>query len=232
MESFPNKMTGAAVSVPDANVNTDIVIPADFLKVVEKGGLGGFLFDSWRFKERGQLGMDESKRERVEDFPLNAFERLFASKPSILIAGPNFGCGSSREHAPYALRDYGFRVIISSSFADIFSVNAPKNGILLVTVSEDVAASLHKLAHASLEDAGRPFEIGVDLDECVLHWHRPHDGLQTIQFTVPETVRTNLLEGRDEVKDTLEFHLPEIEAYEVECRREFPWELINEPLKQ
>lgn len=226
MEKFPPQISCTAASFPETDVNTDIIIPADFLKVVQEDGLGGFLFDSRRFTKPGSLGMDETTREKKAGFVTNVFEQTFGAKPTLLLAGPNFGCGSSREHAPYALRDYGFRVVVSTSFADIFYTNTFKNGMLLVTVSDDVMGLLHKQAAAKLE-AGRPFKIGVDLENCVLRYNIGTVGMET-SFVVPAQYRKNLLEGRDEVTDTLEFHLPDIVAYEGATAKTFPWEFPSQ----
>lgn len=222
MEKFPKTAIFSAVPFLEGDVNTDTIVPADFLKVVRKGGLGGFLFDARRFTAPGVLGMDETTREKKEGFVTNVFERTFGAKPTLLLAGPNFGCGSSREHAPYALRDYGFRVVVSTSFADIFYTNTFKNGMLLIVVNEETMAQLHKEADTKLAQ-GKLFSIGVDLEKCVMRYKIGTSCTET-PFNVPDQFRTNLLEGRDEVMDTLERHLSDIVAYEREHSAQFPWE--------
>ena len=224
MNKFPGVITTTAVSVPNGNVDTDVLIRADFLKVVKKGGLGEFLFDAWRFADPGQLGMNTANRKRIESFALNVFESKFGTTPTALIAGPNFGCGSSREHAPYALRDYGFRVIIAPSFADIFYTNVFKNDMVAVILSEGVIQSLHHEASEAMQKGTEPFRLTVSLQDCIVHWTTASGERKELPFEVPSAARVNLLEGRDEVSDTLRLHLPEIEAFEQRAMVESPWE--------
>lgn len=165
MKAFPSVSTHAGVSFPRANMDTDVIIPAPFLKVVSREGLGDYLFDRLRYDdEGGKLGMDCAMRTHNPDFCLNRFEAQFRTKPTLLIGGENFGCGSSREHAPYALYDYGIVVIIAPSFADIFYENAAKNGILLVQLSREEVAALHKCATSSLENEAQ-FRAEVRLED-------------------------------------------------------------------
>ena len=131
MEKFPELLTGKVAIWSQSNIDTDMIIPSDFLKVTKTKGLGVHLFDGLRFKDKGGLYQNPETREKNPDFFLNKKEFEGAK---ILIAGENFGCGSSREHAAWALKDYGFKVIIAPSFADIFYENAFKNGLLLITL--------------------------------------------------------------------------------------------------
>ncbi|HIB97684.1 MAG TPA: 3-isopropylmalate dehydratase small subunit, partial [Candidatus Thioglobus sp.] len=128
-------LTSIAAPLDRANVDTDAIIPKQFLKSIKRSGFGPNLFDEWRYLDHGEVGMDNSKRPINKDFVLNKDEYQGAK---ILITRENFGCGSSREHAPWALEDYGFKVIIAPSFADIFYNNCFKNGILPIVQSNEV----------------------------------------------------------------------------------------------
>ena len=186
------KHTGKVVPLDRANVDTDQIIPKQFLKRIERTGFGEFLFYDWRFRPGGEI--DSS-------FVLNDPRYLGAS---ILVAGKNFGCGSSREHAPWALADYGFRTIIASSFADIFANNCMKNGLLPVTLSEDEVATIMERAQ-STED----YELTVDLEQ-----RNVSDGQGfSASFAVDDFQRHCLLEGLDDIGLTL-LHEADIEAYE------------------
>jgi 3-isopropylmalate/(R)-2-methylmalate dehydratase small subunit len=174
------------------NVDTDQIIPKQFLKRIEKTGLGQFVFYDWRFSADGK---------KIEDFVLH--EPRYAGA-SVLVAGKNFGCGSSREHAVWALADFGFRAVISSSFADIFANNSTKNGFLTVRLSEDEVATLMKRAG---EIDG--YEVTIDLEKCEA---RDGQGFRA-NFPVDEFVRHCLLNGLDDIGLTLQ-HESEIAAYE------------------
>jgi 3-isopropylmalate/(R)-2-methylmalate dehydratase small subunit len=143
-----------------ANIDTDAIIPKQFLKSIERTGFGPHLFDEWRYLDKGELGMDASQRPLNPDFSLN--DTRYASA-QILLTRENFGCGSSREHAPWALADYGFRVIIAPSFADIFYNNCIKNGILLVALAADELDELF-----AISAFGASGLIGVDLEKQVV----------------------------------------------------------------
>lgn len=190
MQSFKIH-TGLVVPLQRENVDTDQIIPKQFLKRIERTGYGDFLFNDWRYEREGKPN---------PDFILNA--QRFAGA-TILVAGKNFGCGSSREHAVWALRDYGFRTILAPSFADIFATNSAKNGLLLVTLSATEIADVMSRATAG------DFKLTVDLENCVVS---SKDGFHT-RFTMDPFIRTSLLMGLDEIGMTLQ-HEAEIAAYE------------------
>lgn len=190
MQSFQSH-TGLVVPLERENVDTDQIIPKQFLKRIERTGYGDFLFYDWRCQADGKPN---------SSFVLNAGRYTGAT---ILVAGKNFGCGSSREHAVWALRDYGFRVILAPSFADIFSTNAAKNGLLLVTLDQAQVAELMSRATPG------GFHLTVDLESCTIS---SADGILT-RFTVDPFIRTSLLLGLDEIGMTLQ-HESEIAAYE------------------
>jgi 3-isopropylmalate/(R)-2-methylmalate dehydratase small subunit len=196
-------VTGIAVPLNRVNVDTDQIIPKQFLKSIEKTGFGQHLFNDWRF-----AGGDKSRPN--PDFILNRPEYQGAR---VLVAGDNFGCGSSREHAPWALGDYGFRCVISSSFADIFYNNSTKNGLLPAIVTP---AELEALM-AELE-ANPGEEVRVDLKEQVIATPK---GL-SLRFQVGEDVKHSLLNGLDDIGRTLQ-HLSEIEALEERHKKDMPW---------
>src|SRR5215475_11360983 len=184
--------TGIAVPLDRPNVDTDQIIPKQFLKRVERDGFGEFLFYDWRFSSASEL--DPS-------FPLND-ERYRGA--SILIAGKNFGCGSSREHAPWALADYGFRAIIAPSFADIFANNCRKNGLLPIILNEVEITELDRRAREN-----RGYEITVNLEDQTVS---DAQGFVS-RFDIAHFERYCLLEGLDDIDLTLT-HVADIEAYE------------------
>jgi len=184
--------TGIAVPLDRPNVDTDQIIPKQFLKRVERTGFGQFLFFDWRFGDDGQPNLS---------FSLNETRYRGAS---ILIAGRNFGCGSSREHAPWALADYGFRAIIAPSFADIFANNCRKNGLLPVTLNE---AEITELDRRARENQG--YELTVNLEDQTVS---DAQGFVS-QFDIADFERYCLLEGLDDIDLTLT-HVADIEAYE------------------
>ncbi len=173
MEKF-TKFESKMVSLPVDNIDTDQIIPARFLKTISKDGLGDQLFCDWRYESAGSP---------KPDFILNQAE---PNSRKVLLAGDNFGCGSSREHAPWALTQYGFRAVISTSFADIFKQNSLKNGLLPIVVSREVHAQLFQNAEAS---------VGVDLESRTLSV----EGGLSVEFPVDEFSRTCLLQGVDEL---------------------------------
>jgi len=187
--------TGLVAVLDRPNVDTDQIIPKQFLKRVERTGFGEFLFYDWRFSADGQT--DPS-------FPLN--EPRY-SGASILIAGKNFGCGSSREHAPWALNDYGFRAIIAPSFADIFRNNCMKNGLLPVTLSE---AEVDELIRRAKEYQG--YQAIVDLEKKIVTDMNTFCAV----FEIGDFQRSCLLEGLDDISLTLK-HEPDIAEYEQRC---------------
>ena len=165
-------LTGLVAPLDRANVDTDAIIPKQFLKSVNRSGFGPNLFDAWRYLDAGEPGMDISRRRPNPDFALNEPRYQGAQ---ILLARRNFGCGSSREHAPWALGDYGFRAIIAPSFADIFFNNCFKNGILPVKVSKEDLAKL-------MDDAERGANATVTVDLASQEIHGPDGG--TVKFEV------------------------------------------------
>jgi len=184
--------TGIVAPLDQANVDTDQIIPKQFLKRIERTGFGQFLFYDWRFDDDGQPR---------SDFVLNQPRYQGAS---ILLARNNFGCGSSREHAPWALLDYGFRVIIAPSFADIFYNNCFKNGMLPVKLSEETVEELFQRTEAK-----EGYTITVDLEKCVV---TDEDGL-SIPFQVDEYRRHCLINGLDDIDMTLQYE-EQIARYE------------------
>lgn len=192
MEPF-TVLTGHLVAIPKDHIDTDQIIPARFLKTISKSGLGQNLFADWRYDESGQP---------LPHFPLNRPEHQGAR---ILLAGDNFGCGSSREHAPWALTDYGFRAIISTSFADIFRNNALKNGLLPLIVDDDTHEQLLSLVS---EDPQTEITIDLDTQSLLLP-----DG-RRVTFPIDAFNKVCLLEGLDQLGYLLK-HTAEIEAFEA-----------------
>ncbi|MEJ2143366.1 MAG: 3-isopropylmalate dehydratase small subunit [Gammaproteobacteria bacterium] len=192
------------------NVDTDAIIPKQFLKSIKRTGFGPNLFDEWRYLDHGEPGMDNSKRLLNKDFVLNQ-DRYQGAQ--IMIARENFGCGSSREHAPWALADYGFRVIIAPSFADIFYNNSFKNGILLIKLDADVIDQLFKEV-----EAYDGYQLDVNLAEQTIT--KP-DG-SVIEFEIDEFRKHRLLNGLDDIDLTLQ-HVEDIRAYEQRRAKEAPW---------
>jgi 3-isopropylmalate/(R)-2-methylmalate dehydratase small subunit len=185
---------GRVAPLDRVNVDTDQIIPKQFLKRIEKTGFGKFLFYDWRFVAEGKPN---------PDFVLND-PRYEGS--TVLVAGKNFGCGSSREHAVWALADYGFRVVISSSFADIFANNSSKNGFLTVRLTDDEVAELMRRA----QDIDG-YQITVDLEKCEV---RDDDGFSA-KFEIDDFVRHCLLNGLDDIGLTLQ-HEEQIATYEAQ----------------
>jgi 3-isopropylmalate/(R)-2-methylmalate dehydratase small subunit len=202
--------TGIVCPLDRSNVDTDAIIPKQFLKSIKRTGFGPNLFDEWRYLDHGEPGMDNSKRPLNPDFVLNEPRYRGAS---ILLARANFGCGSSREHAPWALLDYGFRVIIAPSFADIFFNNCFKNGILPIVLEAKIVDRFFVLAGDE-----KALELTVDLEAQELRL----PGGEVIGFEVDGFRRHCLLEGLDDIGLTLQ-HVDEIRAYEARRRREAPW---------
>jgi 3-isopropylmalate/(R)-2-methylmalate dehydratase small subunit len=193
-----------------ANVDTDAIIPKQFLKSIERTGFGPNLFDEWRYLDHGEPGQDCSNRPLNADFVLND-PRYRGAR--ILLARENFGCGSSREHAPWALADYGFRVIVAPSFADIFFNNCFKNGILPIVLLAEQVDALFRAATAP-----QALTMQVDLPSQTL----TSAGRDPIPFDIDPFRKHCLLEGLDDIGLTLQ-HVAEIRAYEERRRREAPW---------
>ncbi len=203
--------TGVVAPLDRANVDTDQIIPKQFLKSIHRSGFGPNLFDAWRYMDHGEPGMDNSKRPLNPNFVLNEARYREAS---ILIARKNFGCGSSREHAPWALLDYGFRCVIAPSFADIFFNNCFKNGLLPVALTE---AEVDRLFYECASFPG--FRLTVNLDQQTV---ATVDGAQTYRFDVDPFRKYCLLNGLDEIGLTLR-QADKIRAFEARRREQFPW---------
>lgn len=193
-----------------ANVDTDAIIPKQFLKSIKRSGFGPNLFDEWRYEDVGQPDADNSKRPLRKDFVLNQ-PRYQGTK--ILLARENFGCGSSREHAPWALKDYGFDVIISPSFADIFFNNSFKNGILPIILDEKI---VDELFNETFAEEG--YELTVDL--AAQQIIKPNG--ETIAFEVDQFRKHCLLNGLDDIGLTLQ-HAEEIKTFEANRKQTKPW---------
>ena len=209
MERF-EKLTGLVTPLDRANVDTDAIIPKQYLKSIKRTGFGPNLFDAWRYLDPGEPGMDHARRRINPDFVLNQARYRGAQ---ILLARDNFGCGSSREHAPWALMDYGIRVLIAPSYADIFYNNSFKNGLLPIVLERAAVDQLFRETEAipgyrlTVDLAGQtvatpsgkqfPFEIDAFRKHCLLH-------------------------GLDDIGLTLQ-HVDEIKAYEIRRRQEAPW---------
>lgn len=204
------KLTSLAMPLDRANVDTDMIIPKQFLKSIKRTGFGVNLFDELRYLDEGVPGADCSNRPLNKDFVLN---NPRYSSSTILLARENFGCGSSREHAPWALDDYGFRVIIAPSFADIFYNNCFKNGLLPVVLPEADVDRLFQLAQADT-----PAELTVDLEAGVI---TAGNG-ESWSFEVDEFRRYCLLNGLDDIGLTLE-EADAIKAYEQKQSALTPW---------
>ncbi|WP_462319984.1 3-isopropylmalate dehydratase small subunit [Halochromatium sp.] len=201
---------GIVVPLDRANVDTDAIIPKQFLKSIQRTGFGPNLFDEWRYLDHGEPGQDCAGRPLNPDFVLN--DPRYA-QAEILLTRHNFGCGSSREHAPWALADHGFRVLIAPSFADIFRQNAIKNGLLPIVLDELIVDALFALAGGDTA-----LEIEVDLHAQRL---QPSTG-DAIAFEIDAFHRHCLLNGLDDVGLTLE-RADEITAYEERRRQQAPW---------
>jgi 3-isopropylmalate/(R)-2-methylmalate dehydratase small subunit len=203
--------TGLVAPLDRANVDTDAIIPKQFLKSIKRSGFGPNLFDAWRYLDRGEPGMDNSRRPRNPDFVLNEPRYQGAS---ILLARRNFGCGSSREHAPWALADYGFRAVIAPSYADIFFNNSFKNGFLPIVLSE---SQVDRLFDAVKAFPG--FRLAIDLERQTV---ASVDGAMTFGFDVDAFRKHCLVNGLDDIGLTLQ-HADEIRAFEAKRLADLPW---------
>lgn len=209
MKAF-TQVTSKVLPLDRPNVDTDAIIPKQYLKSIRRTGFGPFLFDDWRYLDPGTLEVDPATRRPNRDFVLNNAKHQGAQ---ILIARDNFGCGSSREHAVWALDDYGFRAVIAPSFADIFFSNCFKNGVLPVVLQpEEVQAIFEQVA---TDDDTR---VTVDLPAQQV---RLADG-RSFSFTINPHHKHNLVNGLDEIGLTLQ-KAEAIKAYEAKRRVEAPW---------
>tara|TARA_B100000575_G_C22931495_1_gene539768 strand:- start:147 stop:794 length:648 start_codon:yes stop_codon:yes gene_type:complete len=209
MRAF-TKHKGLVGPMDRVNVDTDMIIPKQFLKSIERSGFGVNLFDELRYLDEGEPGQDCSTRPLNMNFALN--EPRYAGA-SILLARKNFGCGSSREHAPWALDDFGFRVIIAPSFADIFYNNCFKNGLLPVVLTEDEVEFLFKELYET-----NGFSLSVDL----LQLEVVMESKQKFNFHIDEFSRDCLIKGLDEIGLTLQ-NSEKIKRYELERAKMHPW---------
>ena len=202
--------TGLVAPLDRENVDTDAIIPKQFLKSIKRTGFGANLFDAWRYLDTGEPGMDPKSRKPNPDFILNYPQYKGAT---ILLARKNFGCGSSREHAPWALQQYGFKAVIAPSFADIFFINSFKNGFLPIVLTE------LEVDHLFNEVSATPgAKITIDLAKQTVI--APSG--QSYHFDVDPTRKENLLNGLDEIGITLR-HSDDIKAYEEKRKRSEPW---------
>ena len=209
MKSF-TQLKGLVCPLDRANVDTDAIIPKQFLKSIERAGFGPYLFDEWRYTNYGEPGMDCTNRPKNPDFVLNKPRYQGAQ---VLLARDNFGCGSSREHAPWAIEDYGFRVIIAPSFADIFFSNTYKNGILPIVASNETVDRLFAECEAT-----EGYALDVNLEAQTV---TTPSGF-SFKFDITPHRKHCLLNGLDEIGLTL-VHADQIRAFEDKRKANFPW---------
>ena len=202
--------TGIVSFLDRDNIDTDAIIPKQFLKSIYRSGFGPYLFDEWRYLNHGETGQDCSERPLNPDFILNEERYL---NTSVLLTGKNFGCGSSREHAPWALLDFGFKCIIAKSFADIFYNNCFKNGILpIVLIEEDIDTLLKDIK------GNEKYQLTIDLkNQCIT---KPDN--KKIYFEIEPYRKDALLEGKDDIGITL-MDKVKIESFEQNHKKEQPW---------
>ena len=208
-KSISNIFSGEAVFLDKANVDTDQIIPKQFLKSIKRTGFGPNLFDAWRYLDKGDLNSDNSKRKLNPDFILN--HDLYKSC-NILITRENFGCGSSREHAVWALTDYGFTTIIAPSFADIFKNNSYKNGLLLIEIDKEKIDEIFKKITEK-----KTINIEVDVHNQFIYLEE-----KQFPFELDDFKKKFLLDGIDEVGFTLQ-HQNKIEDFEKNYKKTVPW---------
>ncbi len=209
MKAF-TQLNGLACPLDRANVDTDAIIPKQFLKSIKRSGFGPYLFDEWRYTNYGEPGMDCSTRPLNKDFVLNQPRYQGAQ---VLLARDNFGCGSSREHAPWAIEDYGFRVVIAPSFADIFFSNCYKNGILPIVAPAEIVDQLFSECAAN-----EGYQLNVDLPSQTVTLPSG----KTFSFDITPHRKHCLLNGLDEIGLTLQ-HADEIKAFEARHKAAQPW---------
>jgi len=207
MKAF-TPLTSIVMPLDRANIDTDAIIPKQFLKSIRRSGFGVFLFDEWRYLDRGEPDMDCSNRSLNTEFVLNQPQYKGSQ---ILLTRENFGCGSSREHAPWALDNYGFRVIIAPSFADIFYNNCFKNGILPIVLSTEEVEKL-------FNEADEGYQLKVDLKTQTI---TTLDN-RVIHFDIDPSRKERLLQGLDDIALTLQ-QTDEIKAYENQRAKRAPW---------
>ena len=209
MKAF-TRLNGLVCPLDRANVDTDAIIPKQFLKSIKRSGFGPYLFDEWRYADYGEPGMDCTNRPKRAEFVLNQPRYQGAQ---VLLARDNFGCGSSREHAPWAIEDYGFRVVIAPSFADIFFSNTYKNGLLPIVASSEVVDRLFKECEAT-----EGYKLDVDLEAQTV---TTPTGF-SFKFDITPHRKHCMLNGLDEIGLTLQ-HADAIRAFETKHKAAQPW---------
>ena len=203
------KHHGIVIPLDRANVDTDAIIPKQFLKSIKKSGFGPNLFDEWRYLDHGEPGINPENRELNPDFILN---KQNYREGTILLARENFGCGSSREHAPWALLDFGIRIVLAPSFADIFYGNCFKNGILPIQIDDELTDLFFKKA---LSEMG--LNLTIDLEKQLII-----DDDDEYDFKVDEFKKNCLLKGLDDIGLTLEYG-EDIKDFEKHYYNQYPW---------
>ena len=209
MEAF-RQHVGLVAPLDRANVDTDAIIPKQFLKSIKRSGFGPNLFDEWRYLDHGEPGVDNSRRPLNPNFVLNQ-ERYRGA--TVLLARKNFGCGSSREHAPWALQQFGFKAIVAPSYAEIFFNNCFKNGLLPIALTEMEVDHLFNIVAAT-----PGLKINIDLERQVVEV----PGAETYRFEVEDFRKQSLLNGWDEIGLTMR-HTDKIRAYEASRAVREPW---------
>jgi 3-isopropylmalate/(R)-2-methylmalate dehydratase small subunit len=207
-------LSGVVACIDRDNIDTDQIIPTEYLKSIKKYGFEDYLFDGWRYLDEGKLGITKDQREINPNFILN--QEPF-NKASILLTRDNFGCGSSREHAVWALRDFGIKVVIASSFGDIFYNNCFKNGVLPIRLEKNQIEELFKTL------SGEVSELSVDLDSKKIS----HKKNELYDFKVEDNLLERIIFGLDDVDMTLKYK-DKITAFEQARRKEKPWIFAND----
>jgi 3-isopropylmalate/(R)-2-methylmalate dehydratase small subunit len=207
-------INGVVASIDRDNIDTDQIIPTEYLKSIKKYGFEDYLFDGWRYLDEGKLGISKDERKQNPDFILN---KEPYDKASILLTRDNFGCGSSREHAVWALRDFGIKTVIASSFGDIFYNNCFKNGVLPIKLNKDQIDNLFK----SLKDASGKLSISLDSKKI------SQNDKDLYAFDVEENLLERIIYGLDDVDMTLKFK-DKIASFEQERKQEKPWIFSND----
>ena len=203
-----NSIKGIVASIDRDNIDTDQIIPTEYLKSIKKFGFGEYLFDGWRFHDQGKLGMSIDQRDLNHDFILN--KETYANS-SVLLTRDNFGCGSSREHAVWALRDFGIKAVIASSFGDIFYNNCFKNGVLPIVLNKDQIQDLF------LHYENNGSDMRINLETKLID-----TGNRQISFDVDDNLLERIIYGLDDVDITLK-HKDLIKRFEEERMKEKPW---------
>ena len=205
------QIKGIVASIDRDNIDTDQIIPTEYLKSIKKFGFEDYLFDGWRYLDEGKLGISKSQRKINQDFVLN--QEPF-TQANILLTRDNFGCGSSREHAVWALRDFGIRVVIASSFGDIFYNNCFKNGLLPIRLSKDQIESIF---------CAEVKEMSISLDSRTIEFN----DTELYAFVVEDNLLERIVLGLDDVDMTLKY-AEDIKLFENKRRKEKPWIYADE----